>query len=126
MVDGGGVRKEVEEEGEEEEKEGWEEYENKEKEVLDAGYREVAAVKERESKTGSQMERLIVLKCMYRTTHTLTHTHRHTRTNTHTHLSSICVAITTGFPSILHVSIILFWIGGTSHGFISTPKTKER
>lgn len=60
MVNGGRLRKEEEEE----EIEGWEEHESKEKVALDAGYGEVIAVKERESDAGGQMERLIVLKCM--------------------------------------------------------------
>ena len=44
----------------------------------------------------------------------------------HNYLSNIWVAITTGLPRILQVSTILFWIGGTSQGFISTPARTVR
>mmetsp|Transcript_34685 Transcript_34685/g.78286 ORF Transcript_34685/g.78286 Transcript_34685/m.78286 type:complete len:248 (+) Transcript_34685:547-1290(+) len=37
--------------------------------------------------------------------------------------SSICVATTTGLPILLHSSMILLWIIGTSSGAHSTPKS---
>lgn len=36
---------------------------------------------------------------------------------------TVCVAVITGFPALLHFSINDFWTSGTSSGGISTPRS---